>query len=471
MCADKGGSTVPVERVGDRPGPVRHLAVDLGASGGRVALGTIQEGKLAVEILHRWPHAGISVNGKLYWDVLAIWRETLEGLKRAGGSVVSVGVNSWGVDYGLLDAPGNLLEGVHHYRCGRTDGVMEPELQRIGHKRVYEATGIQFMGINTAYQLVAHRRNAPALFEATDRMLNVPDLFHYWLSGEKANERTIASTTQLYDPRSRDWSDAMIDAFGLPRAMFGEIRDPGTILGEISPDVAQATGLHGTQVVLPASHDTASAVAATPAQGEDWAYVSSGTWSLVGIESPGPVVTKEAMEENLTNEAGYGGTTRLLKNVMGLWILQECRRAWGDVSYDELYAEAEAAPEGPAFDPDDARFLAPGTDMPERVRGLCEVGTRAETTRAIFQSLANKTASILGALERVSGRSIHTVHVVGGGSQIPFLNRLIEERAERRVIAGPVEATLMGNLLVQAEACGSIAPGSIRDVVRRTVFP
>ncbi len=436
----------------------RHVAVDLGASGGRVALGTIQDGRLSVEILHRWPHAGVSVRGALFWNVLAIWREVQHGLTLAG-KIESVGVNSWGVDYGLLDPQGALLDGVHHYRGGRTDGVMEPELQRIGQGRVYEATGIQFMGINTAYQLVAHARSAPELMGIADRMLNVPDLFHYWLSGVKANERTIASTTQLYDPRQGDWAWDLIDAFRLPRGLFGTISDPGTILGE-------AEGLDGAKVVQPASHDTASAVAAVPAQGDDWAYVSSGTWSLVGIETPVPVITKDALAANLTNEAGVNGTTRLLKNVMGLWILQECRRAWGDVPFAELYAEAEAMPEGPTFDPDDPRFLAPGTDMPERVRSLCAVEGRAAITRAIFDSLAAKTNDVLSALESVTGRTIRTVHVVGGGSQVAFLNRLIAQRTGRQVVAGPVEATLIGNLLLQAEAMGSIPKGSIRDVVR-----
>lgn len=442
----------------------RHLAVDLGASGGRVALGTVVDGRLEVEILHRWPHAGVQTNN-LYWDILAIWKEVLTGLAKAGGKVESVGVNSWGVDYGLIDENGNLLDGVHHYRSHRTQGVMEGVLAELGEKRVYEATGIQFMGINTAYQLVAHKRFLPAFGEAK-RLLFVPDLLHYWLSGVISNERTIASTSQLYDPRKGDWSDELLGALDLPRELFSPISDPGSILGEVRPWVAGETGLVGTKVVQPGSHDTASAVAAVPAEGDDWAYVSSGTWSLVGVESPHPVVTEEALAENLTNEAGIKGTTRLLKNVMGLWILQECRRAWGNVPFDELYAEAEATPAGATFDPDDARFLHPGTDMPERVKATCAVETRAQIVRAIFDSLAAKTASILDALERVSGKTIRTVHVVGGGSNIELLNRLIAEKSGRTVVAGPVEATLIGNLLTQAEACGSIAPGSLRSVVR-----
>lgn len=444
----------------------RHIAVDLGASGGRVALGTVTDGKLSVEILHRWPHAGVSVRGLLYWDVLGIWKEILFGLAKAGGEVESVGVNSWGVDYGLLSDQGILLDGVHHYRCARTDGVMRKVVGELGRDTIYDATGIQFMGINTAYQLLAHQEGSRAAMAAASRMLNMPDLIHYWLSGAMANERTIASTTQLYNPRTGDWAWELIEKLGLSKGLFGSISDAGSVLGNVSAEVAVETGLKGTKVVLPGSHDTASAVAAVPAEGEDWAYISSGTWSLVGIETPKPVVTSEALAENLTNEAGVKGTTRLLKNIMGLWILQECRRAWGDVPFDELYAEAEAAKGGLTFDPDDDRFLAPGTDMPERVKSLCDVASRGDLVRAIFDSLAEKSASVMSALERVSGRSIAKVHVVGGGSQIPFLNQLIAARAGRPVIAGPVEATLMGNLLVQAEACGSIPAGSIRETVR-----
>ena len=447
-------------------GTFRHLAVDLGASGGRVALGTIEGGRLSVEILHRWSHGGVKLQGNLYWNILGIWEEIMLGLALAPEEIASVGVNSWGVDYGLIDEHGNLLDGVHHYRSHRTQGFYERTLERLGRKHVYEATGIQLMRINTVYQVEAHRFYLPA-FSVAKRLLFVPDLIHYWLSGHVANERTIASTSQIYDPTEKDWSKSMLNGLDLDPGLFSEIRDPGTVLGEVRSWIVHDTGLRGTKVVLPASHDTASAVAAVPAQpGDDWAYVSSGTWSLVGIETPEPVITKEAMEANLTNEAGYGGTTRLLKNVMGLWILQECRRAWGDAPYEKLYAEAEAAGGGPVFDPDDPRFLAPGLDMPERVCGLCGAESRAAITRAIFDSLADKTNEVLGALEHVSGKTIRTVHIVGGGSQIDFLNRLIAEKTGRRVVAGPVEATLMGNLLVQAEACGSIPKGTIRDVVR-----
>lgn len=451
----------------------QHVAVDLGASGGRVALGTIAEGKLSVEILHRWPHAGVSVCDRLYWDVLGIWNEVVHGLTLAPNDVMSVGVNTWGVDYGLLDEHGVLIEGVHHYRCARNDGPFREVRIELGDGLIYGETGIQFMPFNTIFQLAAHRQDSPKLFAAADRLLMLPDLFHFWLSGVKANERTIASTSQLYDPRTRSWSEKLVRALAFPETLFESPSEPGTVLGNLHETLAGETGLRRAKVVLPASHDTASAVAAVPAVADDWAYISSGTWSLVGLETHSPFLSEEARAANLTNEAGINGTTRLLKNVMGLWILQECRRAWGNVPFDELYAEAERYEKGDfssmPFDPDALEFLPPGTDMPERV--ACAVGAplasleRGWIVRCILESLAHKTAQVITSLETVTGRTIRTIHIVGGGSQIDLLNSLVRDRTGRKVIAGPVEATLIGNLLVQAEAMGSIPPGSIRDVV------
>ncbi|WP_034388934.1 rhamnulokinase family protein [Deinococcus sp. YIM 77859] len=452
----------------------RHVAIDLGASSGRVALGTVRDGKLVVEVLHRFSNGGVPVQGGLYWDVLGLWREILHGLRLAAGHgpIDSVGVDSWAVDYALLDEHDLLLDGVHHYRDPRTNGVMEALVAAVGRETIYDTTGIQFLPFNTAYQLAAHERQAPGLLGRARRLLLLPDLLHFWLSGRSVTERTNASTTQLYDPRRDEWAWPLLRAFALPAGLFPEIVPAGTVLGEIKPEIARETGLEATRVIAPATHDTASAVAAVPARGEGWAYVSSGTWFLVGVETPRPIMTPEALRHNLTNEAGVDGTTRLLKNVMGLWIVQECRRAWGNVDYAELYAEAEAAPPGgPLIDPDDPRFLPPGPDMPGRVQRFCEEtgqavpGTRAQIVRCILESLALRTAQVLAQLEAVTGRVIHTVHVVGGGSQVHFLNGLIAEACNRRVIAGPVEATLIGNLLVQAEACGSIPTGHRRTIV------
>lgn len=457
----------------------RHIAIDLGASSGRVALGTLQGGHLSVEVLHRFPNGGVPVRGGLYWDILGLWREILHGLGLASsrGPVASVGVNSWAVDYGLLDDEGELLGGVHHYRSARLDGVMERVRARLGDETIYGATGIQFLPFNTLYQLAAER---PERLAQAQTLLMVPDLLHFWLCGSRVTERTNASTTQFFDPRTGEWATSLLEALNLPTHLLPPIVPPGTDLGELSPEVVRETGLHGTRVIAPATHDTASAVAAVPAAtGETgWAYVSSGTWSLVGIETPGPVLTDAARAANLTNEAGVsvagkGGTTRLLKNVMGLWIVQECRRAWGNPDFAALYEGAASVPAGgPLIDPDDARFLAPGLDMPARVQAYC-AGTGqpvpqppAEIVRCVLESLAHRTADVLDQLEAVQGQPIRTVYVVGGGSQNALLNQSVADLSGRTVVAGPVEATLMGNLLVQAEAGGDIPRGGVREVVR-----
>ncbi len=456
----------------------RHLAIDLGASSGRVALGTLEDGKLHVEILHRFPNGGVPVRGQLYWDILGLWREVLHGLKLAAqhGEIASVGVNSWAVDYGLIDMHGDLLGQVHHYRSPRLSGVMERVRAQLSDERIYDATGIQFLPFNTLYQLAAE---APEHLARAQTMLMVPDLLHFWLCGVAVTERTNASSTQFLDPRTGVWAAELLEALELPTGLLPHIVEPGTVLGELSPEVERETGLRGVQVIAPATHDTASAVAAVPAEGQGWAYVSSGTWSLVGIETLQPIITPRTLAENLTNEAGTGvtgegGTTRLLKNVMGLWIIQQCNEVW-KLDYGELYAQATRAKAGPLIDPDDARFSPPGADMPLRVQNFCrETGQAvpqipAEITRCVLDSLALKTAQILDTLAEVSGQPIDTVHVVGGGSQIGLLNQLIADASGKTVIAGPVEATLVGNLLVQARAGGFVPDGDLRRVVRASV--
>ncbi|PNY79816.1 rhamnulokinase [Deinococcus koreensis] len=452
-------------------GVSRHIAVDLGASGGRVALGTLRAGRLEVEILHRFPNGGVPVHGELYWDILGLWREVVHGLRLASthGDIASVGVNSWAVDYGLLDARGELLGQVNHYRSARLGGVMERVREQLSDEAIYAATGIQFLGFNTLYQLAAE---PPERLAQAHTLLMVPDLLHFWLCGAQACERTNASTTQFYDPLTGAWHRELLARAGLPTHFLPRLVDPGTDLGPLSPEVERETGLRGVRVVTPATHDTASAVAAVPARGDGWAYVSSGTWSLVGVEVAQPVLSAQARALNLTNEAGLDGTTRLLKNVMGLWIVQECRRAW-DADFAGLDAGAAALPAGgPLIDPDDPQFLPPGLDMPQRVQAFCaQTGqsvpqTPPEIVRCVLDSLAHRIAEVLDALETVTGRSLRTVHVVGGGAQGEFLNRLTADLSGRMVVAGPVEATLIGNLLVQARACGGLKDSSIREVVR-----
>ena len=461
-------------------------AVDLGASGGRVAIGQVQAGRLEIEVLHRFTNGPVMVpfhqQTRLYWDILGLWREILHGLKLAGeqvrqrgGTIVSVGVDSWAVDYALLDHDDQLLGGVHHYRSPRTDGIMAQVSAGANRDALFAQTGLQFLPFNTLYQLLAVQREAPATLERAARFLMVPDLLHFWLCGRAVCERTNASTTQLYDPSSRGWSEAILRTYQLPPALFPKIVEPGTDLGPLLDVVADATGLHGARVVVPATHDTASAVAATPLSGPGAAYISSGTWSLVGMETDAPVLTPAVLNANFTNEAGMGGTTRLLKNVMGLWIIQECRRSWGDVGFAQINVEAEAAPPLLAvIDVDNPRFLPPGEDMPQRIQAYChETGqavptTRGHLARVVFESLALKYAAVLEEVQQLSGVPLTAVHVVGGGSLARPLCQWTADASGRPVVAGPIDATLTGNLLIQAAASGVLPRSELRTVVART---
>lgn len=458
-----------------------HAAIDLGASGGRVAIGTVRDGKLEVEILHRWNHAPLTVRGGLQWDVLGIWREILTGLRLAsaraialGGRIASVGADSWGVDFALLDEYGAVIDGVRAYRDPRTDGTFERAFEVVPRRDVFEVTGLQFMSINSLYQLLAVQRDTPAHLERASVMLMVPDLIHFWLSGRAVCERTDASTTQFYDPRHRDWARGLLDAYGIPTRFLPELVDPGSVIAPVLHEIALETGMDGALVIAPGTHDTATAVAATPLEHADAAYISSGTWSLVGLEVSAPIITAASLEANLTNEAGVHGTTRLLKNVMGLWILQECRHAWNDPEWLDLYAEAEAsAPLASFIDPNDARFLPTGHDMPDRVRAYC-VDTkqrvpesRGEIARCILESLALKYRSVLEMLERVTEKRVPVLHVVGGGSQVALLNQMTADATGLEVVTGPTDATLTGNILMQAEAMG-VLQHDRREVVRRS---
>jgi rhamnulokinase len=458
-----------------------HAAIDLGASGGRVAIGTVKDGKLEVEILHRWNHAPLTVRGGLQWDILGIWSEVLTGLKLAaaraialGGRVSSVGADSWGVDFALLDEYGAVIDGVRAYRDPRTDAIFENAFEIVPRRDVFEITGLQFMSINSLYQLLAVQRDTPTHLERARTLLMVPDLIHFWLSGRAVSERTDASTTQFYDPRHRDWARGLLEAFGLRTHFLPELIDPGIVIGPVLPDIALETGLEDVLVVAPGTHDTAAAVAATPLEHPDAAYISSGTWSLVGLEVNAPVITPASLEANLTNEAGVNNTTRLLKNVMGLWILQECRHAWNDPEWSELYAAAEASSPLVTFvDPNDARFLHTGHDMPERVQAYCRdtnqpiPESHGQIARCILESLALKYRSVLEMLERVTEKHVPLIHIVGGGSQVALLNQMTADATGLEVVAGPTDATLTGNILMQAEAMG-VLQHDRREIVRRS---
>jgi rhamnulokinase len=458
------------------------LAIDLGAESGRGVLGSFNGDRLALDVVHRFPNGPVQTLDTLHWDVLRLHAEILNSL-RAGagrGGVESVGVDTWGVDFALLGRGGTLLGNPRHYRDPHTEGAMEAAFQRVPKAEIYRRTGLQFMRINSLYQLLALQRDRSPLLDVAESILFMPDLFHYFLTGTQANEYTDASTSQLLDPHTRTWATDLIDKFGLPAGMFGTVVQPGTVLGPLRPSVASDTGLAAVPVVAPATHDTGSAVAAVPARGESWAFISSGTWSLLGAELPQPLVTDDTLAANFTNEGGVAGTTRLLKNIMGLWLVQECRRCWEkggkSYTYDELVKLAEAAPPFVSLvDPDDAAFLLPPS-MPAAVAEFCrkcDQPVPAEpgaVVRCCLESLALKYRWVLEKLEGLIGRRLDVIHVVGGGSQNALLCQWTADACGRPVLAGPVEATALGNVLVQLLGLGllgSLADG--REVVRRSV--
>lgn len=445
----------------EAPAPA-YAAVDLGASSGRILTGRLQDGRMVLSEVHRFPNRPVRLPSGLHWDATGLFAQVLEGLRRAG-PLRGVGVDTWGVDYGLLDGAGRLLGLPYHYRDGRTAGQADRAHERVPAEELYAACGIQVLPFNTVFQLLADE-DGPAL-AAASRIALMPDLLAFWLCGEAANEATAASTTGLLDARSGRWAGGLIDRLGLPGRLFGEVVEPGTPLG---PALA-ACELDGTPTVhAVGGHDTASAFAAAPGAGDDAAILSSGTWSLLGVELPAPVLTAAAREANLTNERGIDGTTRLLKNVMGLWLEQECARAWG-AGHAELFALAAAHPgDVPLFDPDDPSLLAPG-DMPARIAALCAAAGqpapagRGELVRSILVSLACKYRRVLELLEEVAGRPLRRIHVIGGGARVGVLCDLTADLTGRPVVAGPVEATALGNVLVQARADGAL--GS-RDELR-----
>jgi rhamnulokinase len=443
----------------------RYAAVDLGATSGRVVVARFEDGRVVLEEARRFPNLPVRLPDGLHWDLPQLLSETLLGL-RAAGRVDGVGVDTWGVDYGLLDQRGRLLGLPYHYRDSRTAPMIQRAFARVGRGALYATTGIQTMPINTIFQLLADE-DSPAL-AAADRLALVPDLLAYWLSGEVANECTNASTTGLLDAQRGDWAHELIARLGLPDRLFRSLVSPGTPLG---PLLAHHE-LGSPTVYAVASHDTASAFAAAPLQDEHSAVLSSGTWSLLGVELAEPVLTEAAREANVTNERGVDGTTRLLKNVMGMWLLEECRRAWADagddVAYGKLLRFAERPPgDVPVFDPDDESFLAPG-DMPARIAAACERSGQAPpagvgaAVQAIVVSLACKYRWVLDRLEAVSGRELRRIHVIGGGARNEPLCRLTAELTGREVLAGPAEATALGNVLVQARGAGEL--GSLADV-------
>jgi rhamnulokinase len=460
---------------------VNYLAVDIGAESGRVMYGNLADGCLRLEELHRFANQPVQLPSGLYWDSFRLFHEIVEGLTVAGRErklrVDGIGIDTWGLDFGLLGGDGGLIDCPRHYRDARTNGVMERLFRTVPREEVFEQTGIQFMQINSLYHLYATRLENPCALECAKRLLFMPDLLNFWLTGVERAEVTIASTSQFYNSRAHAFCGAMLERLGIPARILPELIEPGQLLGHLLPKIAERTGLGAAPVYASAGHDTASAVVAAPGEGDDWCYVSSGTWSLMGVELPEPVIDARALELNYTNEAGVAGRTRLLKNIAGLWILQECRRCWAEAGERHTYEElAQMAEEnGPAkalIDPDD--FLQPG-DMPARIaewlraRGLPEPKVKGETCRIVLESLAERYRQVLEGLELLTGRRIRTIHIVGGGSKHALLNRLVARATGRTVYAGPIEATAAGNVLVQAMGTGAIRDlEEARAVVRRS---
>ncbi len=462
---------------------LRLVAADLGAESGRVGVGTFDGGRLSLDDAHRFANVPVAVGGTLHWDFLRLFGEVLTGLRRAaqGGPVDAVGVDTWGVDFGLLDTRGRLLANPVHYRDGRTSGMLEAAAALVPRAEIYNATGIQFMPINTLYQLLSMVRADDPLLGQADRLLMMGDLFAHFLSGSMVAEYTNVSTSQCLDCRTHTWARPLLERLGIPTHFLPELTEPGTVLGPVRADVAAETGLTGSRVVAVASHDTASAVAGTPLAGPTTAFLSSGTWSLIGLEVPAPVINDASFAANLTNEGGFGHTIRLLRNVMGLWLVQESRRAlWAaddGPSYEELAALAAAAPPWTAFiDPDDERFLRPG-DLPDRVRMYCsETGQKVPSDtgtllRVLLDSLALRYARVVGDLGAAVGYPVEGIHVVGGGANHRLLCQLTADATGLPVRAGPVEAALVGNLVVQAIALGELSSVSeARELIARS-FP
>lgn len=461
-----------------------YVAVDLGAESGRIMLGTLQNGRVALEEIHRFPTGSTVIEGTLRWNVLRIFEEIKAGLKKVGLRGISpegISVDSWGVDYVLFREGEPLLSVPFHYRDSRTDGWIEKACARVPESVIFEETGIQFMTINTLYQFLDDQERRPDVVKLARQFLNIGDYFNYLLSGVAKAEESLASTTQLYNPRTRDWSKELIQRFELPEQIFPEIVPSGTRLGPLLPELKEEFGMKSLQVVATCSHDTGAAVAAVPAQGKDWAYLSSGTWSLLGVEMRSPVITEASRRYNFTNEEGFGGTTRLLKNLIGLWIVQECRRAWQkegkDYSYEDLTRLAsEAKPLRFFINPNAQRFIKPD-NMPDKVAAYCrETGqempkTPGEIIRCVNESLALLYRRTVEQMEEVSERRIERLHIVGGGSKSDLLNQFTANALKRPVIAGPVEGTALGNVLIQAIALGHLPSlQALRDVVAQS-FP
>jgi len=477
----------------------QYIAVDLGAESGRVMLGSISAGKsathpadksatrmadkLILEQVHRFSNGPIEEKGTLRWDFGKLLAEVKTGIrkvvKEARNEVAGIGVDSWGVDFGLLDADGELIENPYHYRDSRTNGMMEKTFEMISKREIYENTGVQFMQLNSIYQLVAMRLANSAALAKTRNLIFIADLFSYYLCGKMFGEYSLASTSQLMDMRTGKWSKKTFDKLSLPIDIMPQIVEPGTVVGELGSKIRKELGCGQIPVIAIGSHDTASAVAAVPAGEGSWAYLSSGTWSLMGVEVPDAIINDKTFGYEFTNEGGVENTIRLLKNIMGLWLMQESKRQWQregtDLSYTELAEMAKKAKPFAAYiNPDYSGFLAPG-EMPKRINNyLAETGQKqtsdkGQMIRIILESLALKYRYVMEAIEDITGKKIETLHIVGGGIQNELLCQFTSNALGKKVITGPIEATASGNILMQARAMGQVKTlAKAREIIRNS---
>ncbi len=459
------------------------VAIDLGAESGRAMLGTLSQGKLVLEEIHRFPNQPVRIPTGLYWDTFRLFHEIREGLTKAGRErklkLDGIAVDTWGVDFGLLGPDGALVDNPRHYRDARNNGMLERTFAVMPREEIFRHTGIQFMQLNSLYQLYAIKLSGTPALDVAARLLFMPDLFSYWLTGVQKAELTIASTSQFYNPAEKRWATEIFERLGLPVRILPEIVPPGTLLGPLLDEVAESCGTGSVPVYATAGHDTAAAVAAVPGEGDDWCYISSGTWSLMGVEQATPVINEKTLALNFTNEVGYGGSIRLLKNIAGLWLLQECRKAWAAEGQQYDYGQlaemaASAKPFAAVINPD--AFLEIG-NMPAKIAAFCEkTGQQppegpAQMSRVILESLALRYRQVLESLEDVLGRRLNTINIVGGGSRNQTLNQFVADATGRRVVAGPTEATAAGNILIQAIGAGALRNLEEARAVVKASFP
>ena len=456
----------------------RVLAFDFGASSGRAIIGCFDGDKITLEEVHRFSNDPVSVGGTVYWDVLRLFYEIKQGIIKAkiAGGFDSIGIDTWGVDFGLIDSEGKLMENPVHYRDARTVGLVDEAFKTMPKEKLYGITGIQFMELNTLFQLISLKKYRPWMLERADKMLFMPDLFGYMLTGKMCAEYSIASTSQLIDLDNRTWSKEILDAFGIKESIFAPLVQPGTVLGELSKEICEECGVDPVPVISVCGHDTQSAITSVPCEDGDFAFLSSGTWSLFGTELDKPIVNETSMNINITNEGGFDGSTGFLKNIIGLWLIQESRRQWKREGKEYSYADLEklalaAEPFKCFIDPDAPEFVPHG-NIPERVREFCrKTGqyvpeTVGEIMRCIYESLAMKYRLTFEKLRECTERDYPVIHVIGGGTKDGLLCQMTANSCDRTVKAGPIEATVMGNIAVQLMSNGSVKNiGQARKIV------